>query len=450
MNIQQNIPNWSSEPRRDSAVDQRAASQYPSQQAPHQHEPRHPEQHAHHQREPQYAGQREHRHAEQQAPHQREHRPARRAPQEHRGIDADSSAASYRRTSHAGTRHQTNGGQYIPPTGGYPDGIPACEGGLEEADTGRKSKRRIISFALSLVVIILALVLVVQTSGLVGTVNQVGQLNVQADQIKQGMADAQTVSDDLTKKKEEQAQQLLKYRNAEGRMAMIGSGTGKVCYLTFDDGPYPELTKKILDVLDENDACGTWFCMGNTKIEYIDLSLTKEIEERGNVVGIHDWNQASHYNYYRGSVQNYFDTDFDKTKKNIEKAVGHEINIMRFAGGSATIGYVNKKIGTALPTEMVSRGNQFFDWNVSAEDSNSNLFVNGSTPADTIVKNVLEGASYYAEKNSPICVLMHDNPGKDTTVEALPEIIKGLREMGYTFDVLTVDSPGFYQVDLDV
>ena len=61
------------------------------------------------------------------------------------------------------------------------------------------------------------------------------------------------------------------------------------------------------------------------------------------------------------------------------------------------------------------------------------------------MKNVLNDAEYFAKKNSPICVLMHDNPGKETTVQALPKIIDGLKELGYTFDVLTNDTPGFYQ-----
>ncbi|MBO5298450.1 MAG: polysaccharide deacetylase, partial [Clostridia bacterium] len=51
---------------------------------------------------------------------------------------------------------------------------------------------------------------------------------------------------------------------------------------------------------------------------------------------------------------------------------------------------------------------------------------------DTIVKNVLSGATY-----KKIVILMHDTNTKGTTVQALPEIIEGLIEKGYSFGVLT-------------
>ena len=228
----------------------------------------------------------------------------------------------------------------------------------------------------------------------------------------------------------------------------MGDKSGLVCYLTFDDGPCYN-TKKVLDVLDQYDACGTWFCLANDEEQdYLQLDLLKEIEERGNAVGIHDWEQNESYSYYKGTVDNYFDTDFDKTKEKLEAKLGHEINIMRFAGGSPTIAYYNSKIGKKLPCEILKRGYQYFDWNVLAGDSEPSQFVNGSTPKDKIVSNVLGQAKSFARTNSPICVLMHDNPGKESTVAALPQIIEGLKDLGYRFEVLNYDSPGFYQAKI--
>lgn len=238
----------------------------------------------------------------------------------------------------------------------------------------------------------------------------------------------------------------IAWRNAQGRLSLTGDGSGKVCYLTFDDGPDDSVTPNNLAILQEKGAVATWFCLGDTEeYPYLNLELCKQIEEQGSVVGIHDWNQNESYEYYKGTVENYFTSDFDKVKEKLEAAVGHEIKIMRFAGGSSTIGYYNPEIATALPRAMLEKGYQFFDWNVTAGDSNPKLFVNGSTPKDTIVHNVLNEAEHFAKTNSPICVLMHDNPGKGTTTEALPEIIDGLRALGYEFGTLNFDSPGFYQ-----
>ena len=255
--------------------------------------------------------------------------------------------------------------------------------------------------------------------------------------------EAQNTKEQLTTKNSEQT---LAWRNAQGRLAFSGDGSGKVCYLTFDDGPYTELTNKNLEILKEKGACATWFCLANDEqYTYLDLSLCKTIEEAGSAIGIHDWDQDEHYRYYKGDVDNYFTSDFDKAKEKLEAAVGHEIKIARFAGGSTTIGYYNSSIGTSLPQEMIKRGYQYFDWNVLAGDSETSQMVNGKVPTKTIINNIISDAEKYAETNSPICVLMHDNPGKTTTTEALPEVIDRLKELGYSFKTLDFNTPGFYQ-----
>lgn len=258
------------------------------------------------------------------------------------------------------------------------------------------------------------------------------------------VADAQSQNSQMQQQYDEK---LIEWRNAQGRLSFLGDGSGKVAYLTFDDGPSKTLTQKNLDILKEKGAVATWFCLANDQTyTYLDLNLCKTIEEQGNAIGIHDWDQNDSYSYYKGSVDDYFTTDFDKTKDKLEQAVGHEIKICRFAGGSPTIGYYNKANKTALPQEVIKRGYQYFDWNVLAGDSEPSQFVNGHTPTDRIVSNVLGEAKGFAETNSPICVLMHDNPGKETTTEALPQIIDGLKDLGYTFATLDYDTPGFYQL----
>lgn len=264
------------------------------------------------------------------------------------------------------------------------------------------------------------------------------------------LAEAKAAHADAQQQNEELQQQVndtyIEWRNAQGRLSLLGDGSGKICYLTFDDGPDDELTTKNLAILKEKGAVATWFCLANAEeYKYLNLDLCKQIEAQGSAVGIHDWDQNDSYSFYRGTVENYFTSDFDKAKAKLEAAVGHEIKIMRFAGGSSAIGYYNSEIAKALPRAVLERGYQFFDWNVLAGDSEASQFVNGSTPADRIVSNVLNEAEFFAKSDSPICVLMHDNPGKNTTTEALPQIIDGLRALGYEFATLDFDSPGFYQ-----
>ncbi len=307
------------------------------------------------------------------------------------------------------------------------------------------TSKNILSAVLTLLVLIAIAAVIFQQVLTGDSGEKLAQANEELTSVTQQVEEATATNTELTSKSQEN---LLEYKNAQGRLSFMGDGSGKVAYLTFDDGPCSNTTK-VMDILDKYDACGTWFCLANDKDQdYLQLDLLKEIEKRGNAVGIHDWEQNDSYSYYKGTVENYFKTDFNKTKKKLEKKLGHEIKIMRFAGGSPTIGYYNSSIGKSLPAEMVKRGYQFFDWNVLAGDSEPSQFVNGSTPKDKIVSNVLSEAKNFAATNSPINVLMHDNPGKDTTVEALPEIIQGLKKLGYTFATLSYDSPGFYQTKI--
>lgn len=300
---------------------------------------------------------------------------------------------------------------------------------------------------LSKVIIIALVVLIIAVIAQQVAISMAGaSLQTKQDELEQAntqLQQEQTTNEQLNTKLSEQT---LTWRNAQGRLSFSGDGSGKVCYLTFDDGPYPDLTNKNLEILKEKGACATWFCLANDEeYTYLDLSLCKTIEEAGSAIGVHDWDQDEHYRYYKGDVDNYFTTDFDKAKEKLEAAVGHEIKIARFAGGSTTIGYYNSSIGVSLPQEMIKRGYQYFDWNVLAGDSETSQMVNGKVPTQTIIKNIVSGAEKYAASNSPICVLMHDNPGKSTTTEALPEVIDKLKELGYTFKTLDFNTPGFYQ-----
>lgn len=305
--------------------------------------------------------------------------------------------------------------------------------------------KNILSAVLTLLIIIGVFAVVIQQVVIGDASAKLEEANNELSSVTEQVQEATSTNETLTSQSSEN---LLEYKNAQGRLSFMGDGSGKVAYLTFDDGPCSN-TSKVLDILDEYDACGTWFCLANDEEQdYLQLDLLPEIEERGNAVGIHDWEQNESYSYYKGTVANYFKTDFNKTKKKLEEKLGHEIKIMRFAGGSPTIGYYNSAIGKSLPRKIVEKGYQFFDWNVLAGDSEPSQFVNGSTPKDKIVSNVLTEAKTFAATNSPICVLMHDNPGKDTTVEALPEIIQGLKDLGYTFATLNYDSPGFYQTKI--
>lgn len=59
----------------------------------------------------------------------------------------------------------------------------------------------------------------------------------------------------------------------------------KVAYLTFDDGPIPEVTPKVLDILDEFGVKATFFMVGDNARRYPEL--VEEVRRRGHTVGNH-------------------------------------------------------------------------------------------------------------------------------------------------------------------
>ena len=69
-----------------------------------------------------------------------------------------------------------------------------------------------------------------------------------------------------------------------------------------------------------------------------------------------------------------------------------------------------------------------YDWNVSAGDAAA-----PRVPADQLVHNI----ESQVPGKSRIIILMHDAAAKVTTVDALPRIIKYLKQQGYSFGVIT-------------
>jgi len=86
--------------------------------------------------------------------------------------------------------------------------------------------------------------------------------------------------------------------------------------LTFDDGPDPEITPRVLDVLDENDARGTFFLVGEKVNKYPELART--IIDRGHVVGNHS---MTHRSLFLASSDD-ISAEIDDAQKSIADAVG--------------------------------------------------------------------------------------------------------------------------------
>ncbi|UCG26880.1 MAG: polysaccharide deacetylase family protein [Bacteroidales bacterium] len=72
-------------------------------------------------------------------------------------------------------------------------------------------------------------------------------------------------------------------------------------YLTFDDGPNPEVTPWVLDMLGKHEAKATFFCLGRNVERYPDLF--ERIKDEGHSVGNHSY---SHPDGWRTRNRDYF------------------------------------------------------------------------------------------------------------------------------------------------
>ena len=78
--------------------------------------------------------------------------------------------------------------------------------------------------------------------------------------------------------------------------------TEKLLCLTFDDGPDPDSTPQLLDILDKHDINALFFCDGRAAEKYPDL--IKRMISKGHIIGNHGY---SHLNGWRTNTKKYID-----------------------------------------------------------------------------------------------------------------------------------------------
>lgn len=202
-------------------------------------------------------------------------------------------------------------------------------------------------------------------------------------------------------------------------------GDDKVVALTFDDGPWPETTEQVLDVLDQYGAKATFFTIGDQVADHSDL--VKRAFDAGHQICTHSWDHAAGsgngVDLTRMSAEEQID-EVTKGYEAIEAVTGTTAShVFRAPGGNFTGSivwtlrdYVDAEIG----------------WNVDTEDWRR-------PGAETIANRIMSA------KSGEI-VLMHDGGGDRTqTVEALRTALPYLKEQGFRFvtmdELLAYNSP---------
>lgn len=194
------------------------------------------------------------------------------------------------------------------------------------------------------------------------------------------------------------------FRGAVIKSAQLSSNK-KVIALTFDDGPWPNTTAQVLNILKENNIKGTFFVVGQNIKNYPDL--LKRIVAEGHVIGNHTWHHR--YHFMNPQVAAY---EVDNTNDLIYKVTGVKTNLFRPPGGIMNNGVVAYARNSKYAIIM---------WSSDSID-----YSQPSVPR--LINNVFRTAAPGG------IVLMHDGGGnRSRTVEALPGIISKFRSQGYSF-----------------
>lgn len=100
--------------------------------------------------------------------------------------------------------------------------------------------------------------------------------------------------------------------------------------LTFDDGPHPKVTTKILDILDQHEVKASFFMIGKRVSFYPDTA--REVGARGHEIGNHTWNHPRLNRLGAAEI----DQQISSTQTIIEQVTGQQSDLVRLPFGEPT------------------------------------------------------------------------------------------------------------------
>ncbi len=177
----------------------------------------------------------------------------------------------------------------------------------------------------------------------------------------------------------------------------------KIVYLTFDDGPTPNVTDEVLEQLEKYNAKATFFCIGS-RVESFPL-VYQSVLAKGHTVGNHTHN---HLKGLKSSNKVYFN-DVEKASEFVNS------NLFRPPYG---------KMKWRQYLELKKRY-KIVLWDIIPGD-----FVEKNS-VETIVNNIIKNVS-----SGSIIVLHDSDKCAVKMLKALPIVLKRLNEKGYKFEAL--------------
>ena len=196
-----------------------------------------------------------------------------------------------------------------------------------------------------------------------------------------------------------------------------GAENPKKIALTFDDGPDPAYTPKLLDILEAKKAPAAFFVIGENVLEH--PGIVRRIAADGFELGNHSF---THPNLAQETDLG-TRLELNATQRLIESYTGRSMRLFRAPYFGDAEPSTSDELRPALLAQQ--RGYTIVGLHVDPGD--------WKTPgADQIAQKTIAQIEAGTEAHSANIVLLHDGGGnREQTVAALPQIIDGLRARGY-------------------
>jgi peptidoglycan/xylan/chitin deacetylase (PgdA/CDA1 family) len=185
----------------------------------------------------------------------------------------------------------------------------------------------------------------------------------------------------------------------------------KEIYLTFDDGPTPEITDWVLEQLKKHKAKATFFCIGKNISNF--PTIFKNIINEGHSIGNHTNN---HLNGWKENPKTYLD--------NILKSE-NILNAYKLPNKTKLFRPPYGKIKPSQIQKLKRKNYKIIMWNILSAD-----FDIKTTP-EMCVKNVLKNT-----KKGAIIVFHDSIKASERLKHTLPIILETLSKKGYQFKAL--------------
>ena len=193
------------------------------------------------------------------------------------------------------------------------------------------------------------------------------------------------------------------------------SSKEKILYLTFDDGPTPEITQWTLNTLKQYNAKATFFCIGNNVAKHQEIFRT--VLNEGHSIGNHT---QDHVKGWKTSTKNYIENvEIAASIINKESAT-HQVKLSLFRPPFGQLKHSQGKAIQKLGYKIIMWSVIAFDWELGISKKQC-------------LKNVISKAS---AKNN--IIVFHDSVKASIKLKyVLPKVLEHFSKKGYKFKAIT-------------